>query len=91
MENGKWIYDVMSASEAADIEHHAKEYERTRFQDGISVTLKANNHSAVSLLRAWRDAMHGSIEAWVAVMQFMESLLDSIAEHLEEQGIDPDE
>lgn len=91
MENGEWIYNVMPAAEAAGIEERAAKYEQERFKDGIAVTLQANNHSAVNLLRAWNAAMYGDIEAWVHVMQFMETLIESIASHLEEQGIDPDE
>jgi hypothetical protein len=91
MENGEWIYSVMSAGEASRIEQRAARYEKERFEDGVSVTLKANNHSAVSLLRAWNNAMTGDIEAWMHVMQFFEALISSIADHLQEQGIDPDE
>jgi predicted lipase len=35
--------------------------------------------------------MTGDIEAWMHVMQFFEALISSIADHLQEQGIDPDE
>lgn len=91
MENGEWIYNVMPAAEADGIEERAARYEQERFKDGISVTLQANNHSAVSLLKAWNAAMFGDIEAWVHVMQFNEALMDAIASHLQEQGIDPDE
>jgi hypothetical protein len=41
------------------------------------------------LCQAYERGIQGNIEAWIHVMGFLETLIETIEQHLDEEGIDP--
>ena len=83
-----WIYDIIPAKQVEEIESKAKNLQQN-LDNGVNVVLSATNDSAIRLCRAYYDGVQGNINAWVHVMGFLESLIETIENHLDDEGIDP--
>ena len=83
-----WIYDIIPAKQVEEIEDKAKNLQNN-LDNGVNVVLSATNDSAIKLCQAYARGIQGNIEAWIHVMGFLETLIDTIEQHLDEEGIDP--
>ena len=83
-----WIYDIIPAKQVEEIEYNAENLQRN-LNNGINVVLSATNDSAIRLCKAYNSGIKGNINAWVHVMGFLESLIETIENHLDDEGIDP--
>lgn len=83
-----WIYDIIPAKQVQEIELKA---ERLKYDldNGVNVVLSASNDSAIRLCRAYFEGTKGNIEAWMHIMGFLNALINTIENHLEDEGIDP--
>ena len=75
-------------SRVEEIENKAM-YLQHNLDNGINVVLSASNDSAIKLCQAYDAGHNGDIGAWVHVMGFLASLIETIEVHLEDEGIDP--
>ena len=87
-ESEDWIYDIIPAKQVREIELKAERLEHN-LGNGVTVVLSASNDSAIKLCRAYWDGTQGNINAWMHIMGFLDSLIATIEEHLEDEGIDP--
>ncbi len=83
-----WIYDIIPAKQVREIEDKAQKLQ-DNLDNGVNVVLSATNDSAIKLCLAYSRGMKGDIEAWIHVMAFVETLIETIEHHLHEEGIDP--
>ena len=83
-----WIYDIIPAKQVEEIESKAKNLQQN-LDNGINVVLSATNDSAIRLCRAYYEGTQGNLDAWMHIMGFLSALIDTIEEHLEDEGIDP--
>ena len=83
-----WIYDIIPAKQVEEIEMKAENLENN-LNNGLNVVLSASNDSAIRLCRAYWNGTKGNIEAWMHIMGFLDALINTIEEHLEDEGIDP--
>ncbi len=83
-----WIYDIIPAKQVEEIESKAKNLQ-DNLNNGLNVVLSASNDSAIKLCRAYLDGTQGNIQAWIHIMGFLDALIGTIEEHLNEEGIDP--
>ena len=83
-----WIYDIIPAKQVEEIESKAKKLQQN-LDNGVNIVLSATNDSAIRLCRAYRDGTQGNLDAWMHIMGFLSALIDTVEEHLEEEGIDP--
>ena len=83
-----WIYDIIPANQVEEMEYKAENLQRN-LDNGINVVLSATNDSAIRLCKAYSSGVKGNINAWVHVMGFLESLIETIENHLDDEGIDP--
>jgi hypothetical protein len=83
-----WIYDIIPAKQVEEIESKAKNLQQN-LDNGVNVVLSATNDSAIRLCRAYYDGTQGNLDAWMHIMGFLSALIDTIEEHLEDEGIDP--
>ena len=83
---GSW--KVTKAKQVQEIELKA---ERLKYDldNGVNVVLSASNDSAIRLCRAYFEGTKGNIEAWMHIMGFLNALINTIENHLEDEGIDP--
>ena len=86
--NEDWIYDIIPAEQAAEMEHDAAELQHN-LNHGLNVVLSASNDSAIKLCRAFAESKKGDVEAWMYVTGFVASLIGTIEEHLSDEGINP--
>ena len=87
-EPSDWIYDIIPAKQVEEIELKAQKLQ-DNLDNGVNVVLSATNDSAIKLCQAYARGIQGNIEAWIHVMGFLETLIDTIEQHLDEEGIDP--
>jgi hypothetical protein len=87
-ESHGWIYDIIPAKQVEEIESKAKNLQQN-LDNGVNVVLSATNDSAIRLCRAYYDGTQGNLDAWMHIMGFLSALIDTIEEHLEDEGIDP--
>jgi hypothetical protein len=83
-----WIYDIIPAKQVEEIESKAKNLQQN-LDNGVNVVLSATNDSAIKLCRAYYDGTQGNMQAWLHIMGFLDALIGTIEEHLEDEGIDP--
>ena len=83
-----WIYDIIPAKQVEEIESKAKSLQQN-LDNGVNVVLSATNDSAIKLCRAYYDSTQGNMQAWLHIMGFLDALIGTIEEHLNEEGIDP--
>ena len=87
-ESQDWIYDIIPAKQVEEIESKAKSLQQN-LDNGVNIVLSATNDSAIRLCRAYYDGTQGNLDAWLHIMGFLSALIDTIEEHLNEEGIDP--
>jgi len=87
-ESHGWIYDIIPAKQVEEIESKAKSLQQN-LDNGVNVVLSATNDSAIRLCRSYYEGTKGNIDAWLHIMGFLDALIGTIEEHLEEEGIDP--
>ena len=83
-----WIYDIIPAKQVEEIEFKAKSLQ-DNLNNGVTVVLSASNDSAIKLCQAYVRGTKGDVGAWVHVMGFLSSLIETVEMHLEDEGIDP--
>lgn len=83
-----WIYDIIPAKQVKEIEMKAENLQNN-LSNGLNVVLSASNDSAIRLCRAYLDGTQGDIQAWLYIMGFLDALIGTIEEHLEDEGVDP--
>ena len=83
-----WIYDIIPAKQVEEIESKAKNLQQN-LDNGVNVVLSATNDSAIKLCRAYYDGTQGNMQAWLHIMGFLDALIGTIEQHLEDEGIDP--
>lgn len=84
----EWIYDIIPANQVEEIEDKADRL-HYNLSNGVNVVLSASNDSAIKLIRAFYAGNKGNMEAWLHVVGFMASLINTIEDHLDQEGIDP--
>jgi len=90
MSNGPddWIYDIIPAKQVAEIEGKAEELHKN-MDNGLNIVLGASNDSAIRLCQTYQKGLRGDIESWIHVMGFVAALIETIEQHLDEEGINP--
>jgi hypothetical protein len=83
-----WIYDIIPAKQVKEIEMKAENLQNN-LNNGLNVVLSASNDSAIRLCRAYFEGTQGNIEAWLYIMGFLDALIGTIEDHLEDEGVDP--
>ncbi len=83
-----WIYDIIPARQVEEIELKAQKLQQN-LDNGVNVVLSATNDSAIRLCRAYYHGTQGDIDAWMHIMGFLSALVNTIEQHLNEEGIDP--
>ena len=83
-----WIYDIVPKEQIDSINENANKT-ISNMSGGLNIVLSANNQSAIDLCQCWRQALMGDATAWIKVSSFMAGIIETIEEHLFEEGIDP--
>ena len=83
-----WIYDIAPKEQIDSINANADKT-ISNMSGGLSIVLGANNQSAIDLCQCWRQALMGDATAWIRVSSFMAGIIETIEEHLFEEGINP--
>ena len=83
-----WIYDIAPKEQIDSINANADKT-ISNMSGGLSIVLGANNQSAIDLCQCWRQALMGDATAWIKVSSFMAGIIETIEEHLFEEGINP--
>ena len=83
-----WIYDIIPANQIEEIETSAETVERN-LNNGVNIVLSASNDSAIRLCRSYARGKHGSIKDWMHIVQFMDSFIEAVEQHLVQEDINP--
>jgi hypothetical protein len=83
-----WIYDIIPARQIEEMETSAEVVERN-LKNGINIVLSASNDSAIKLCRSYVKGKHGSIKDWIRIVEFMDSFIEAVEQHLVEENINP--
>ena len=83
-----WIYDIAPKEQIESINANADKT-ISNMSGGLTIVLNANNQSAIDLCQYWRQALMGDATAWIKVSSFMAGIIETIEEHLFEEGINP--
>ena len=83
-----WIYDIVPKEQIDSINENANKT-ISNMSGGLNIVLSANNQSAIDLCQCWRQALMGDATAWIKVSSFMAGIIETIEEHLFEEGINP--
>ncbi len=84
----EWIYDIIPAKQIAEIKNTANRLQNN-LTNGLNIVLSASHDSAIRLCRGFKEGTEGNIDAWMHVMGFISALIQTIEEHLAEEGINP--
>lgn len=87
-EPNDWIYDIIPANQIEEIETSAKTVEHN-LNNGVNIVLSASNDSAIKLCRSYARGKHGSIKDWMHIVQFMDSFIEAVEQHLVQEDINP--
>lgn len=87
-EPGNWIYDIIPANQIEEMENTAETVERN-LNNGVNIVLSASNDSAIRLCRSYARGKHGSIKDWMHIVQFMDSFIGAVEQHLVQEDINP--
>ena len=82
-----WVYNIISAEDVAEMEYKANRLENM-MDRGISIVMSASHDSAISLVEAYRRSHTQDLDAWIQIMDFVETLMRIIEEHLREEGVE---
>jgi len=83
-----WIYDIIPANQIEEMETSAEVVERN-LNNGVNIVLSASNDSAIKLCRSYAKGKHGSIKDWMHIIQFMDSFIGAVEQHLVQEDINP--
>ena len=83
-----WIYDIIPANQIEEMETSAEVVERN-LNNGVNIVLSASNDSAIKLCRSYAKGKHGSIKDWMHIVQFMDSFIGAVEQHLVQEDINP--
>jgi len=83
-----WIYEIIPAGQVAEMRDIAAQLHKN-LDNGLNIVLGASNDSAIKLCQTYQKGLRGDIESWIHVMGFVSALIETIEEHLAEEGIDP--
>jgi tyrosyl-tRNA synthetase len=83
-----WIYNIIPPEQADDMNEQMEMIEQ-RSNSGVTVMLSATDESAVEICRTWQEALHGDSVAWIKISSFVSGIIETIEEHLNEEGINP--
>lgn len=83
-----WIYDIIPANQIEEMEISAEVVERN-LNNGVNIVLSASNDSAIKLCRSYARGKHGSIKDWMHIVQFMDSFIEAVEQHLVQEDINP--
>ena len=83
-----WIYDIIPANQIEEMETSAETVERN-LNNGVNIVLSASNDSAIRLCRSYARGKHGSIKDWMHIVQFMDSFIEAVEQHLVQEDINP--
>ncbi len=83
-----WIYDIIPANQIEEMEISAEVVERN-LSNGVNIVLSASNDSAIKLCRSYARGKHGSIKDWMHIVQFMDSFIEAVDQHLVREDINP--
>lgn len=83
-----WIYDIIPANQIEEMENTAEAVERN-LNNGVNIVLSATNDSAIKLCRSYAKGKHGDIKHWMHIVQFMDSFIAAVEQHLIEENINP--
>ena len=86
--NNKWIYDIIPTKQIEEMETKAENLEHN-LMNGINVLLSASNDSAIRLCRSYALSKNGNIEHWLEIQEFLNTLIETIEEHLIRENINP--
>ena len=85
--NDDWIYSIIPKEDVADREYKANRLENM-MDRGISIVMSASHDSAISLIKAYRRSHTQDLDAWIQIMDFVETLMRIIEEHLKDEGVE---
>ena len=83
-----WIYDIIPANQIEEMETSAETVERN-LNNGVNIVLSASNDSAIKLCRSYARGKHGDVNHWMHIVQFMDSFIAAVEQHLVEENINP--
>ena len=83
-----WIYDIIPANQIEEMDVPAETVERN-LNNGVNIVLSASNDSAISLCRSYAKGKQGNIKHWMHIVQFMDSFIAAVEQHLIQEDINP--
>ena len=83
-----WIYEIAPKEQIESINANADKT-ISNMSGGLTIMLGADNQSAIDLCQYWRRALSGDATAWIRISSFMAGIIETIEEHLFEEGINP--
>jgi len=83
-----WIYDIVPKEQIDSINKNADKT-ISNMSGGLTIMLGADNQSAIDLCQYWQQALSGDATAWIRISSFMAGIIETIEEHLLEEGINP--
>lgn len=87
-DNADWLRWIIPENQIESMQENFEKIAH-RMSGGINIVLTSNNQSAVELCQNWQKALRGDPFAWIKVAAFMDGIIDTVEQHLEEEGIDP--
>jgi hypothetical protein len=87
-DESSWIYDIIPEEQAHAMNANGEKI-KNFMDNGVTVVLSASNHSAIEICQTWQHSLSGDPFAWVKISSFMAGLIETIEQHLFEEGINP--
>ena len=87
-DESSWIYDIIPEEQAQSMSANGQRIENF-MNNGVTIVLSASNQSAIEICQTWQHSLSGDPFAWVKISSFMAGLIETIEQHLFEEGINP--
>ena len=87
-ENDDWIYDIIPAKQAEELEEKMQRIENDE-NTIFSIVLSAPRSSAIQLCKTFSKAMDGNLNESFNLIRFVENIVELIEQELYDAGIDP--
>jgi len=87
-DESSWIYDIIPEEQAQAMNAKGEKI-KDFMNNGVTVVLSASNQSAIEICQTWQNSLSGDPFAWVRISSFMAGLIETIEQHLFEEGINP--
>ena len=87
-DESSWIYDIIPEEQAKSMNANGEKI-KDFMNNGVTVVLSASNQSAIEICQTWQNSLTGDPMAWVRIGSFMAGLVETIEQHLLEEGIHP--